>query len=614
MKKTVRRRILADLDTTDHLFHPLVPNAKTVHDRLGLEIARGCTRGCRFCQAGMIYRPVRERSVKQILEMAANGINNSGFEEIALLSLSTGDYSCLNELLPEIMNRYAEKYVSVSMPSMRVGTLSQEVMDQIKRVRKTGFTIAPEAGSERLRQVINKGITAEDLLTTCHDAFSLGWNTIKLYFMIGLPTEEVEDTEAIGKLSAMTLEMGKGTAGRSKQVTISVGTYVPKPHTPFQWERQISIEESREKISRIRKSMPRRGAKLKYNDPESSFLEGVFSRGDRRLSRVIEYCWQKGARFDSWSDHFNLARWQEAAQDCKIDLDQYLRQRSESEILPWHHLESGVSNDFLLEERRKSMEKKYTPDCRYHGCQRCGLCDFTTLQPVVHTPANVTSTAAQISPAEVNDKELHFKYMVNYTRRGDISYLGHLEILQLLFRALRRAGITTHFSKGFNPSPKISFGSALPVGMESDAEYFIMDLPQILNSTRQTTQDLNNALPDGLRIASIELHSGQIPQSVLSTYAIHLQRPILPDEKKAIQLYTGAEHFPVSRMRKKKEKTLDIRKLIDIEEQSDHTLIMRVRSTAGIPGIKVSEALSAILATDDLSEVLLRKISWEALL
>ncbi len=617
----VMRRILKDLDDISHLYRPLVPNAKTIHDRLGLEIARGCTRGCRFCQAGMIYRPVRERSVDSIMEMATKGIDNSGFEELALLSLSTGDYSCIDNLLPQIMDRYAEKYVSVSMPSMRVGTLSQQVMDQIKRVRKTGFTIAPEAGSERMRQVINKGITEEDLLTTCKDAFSLGWNVIKLYFMIGLPTETKEDIEAISILSQRTYDIAKKYGGRSKQVTSSVGTFVPKPHTPFQWERQISLEESKERISLLRKTMPKKGVKLKYHDPETSFLEGVFSRGDRRLSAVIEQAWQDGARFDSWSDHFNLPRWHQAAKQTGCDLEFYLRQRDTKEILPWSHLDSGIDESFLLRELERSKIGKYTPDCRYNACQKCGLCDFSSIKPIVINRKRfdeemmADSTVEKALPLEKTDGETgHFKYMVHYARKGDICYLGHLELLQILFRAIRRAKITTNFSQGFNPSPKISFGPALPVGMASEDEYIIIDLPTPLKSPGDTCKELNMVLPDGLEVSKITAHSGKIPQSTLTTYHIDLKRQLTEAEQQQLATYQKSTTFAVTRTRKGKQKEIDIRQLVEItRDNKSNKLEVLVTATTGVPGVKVREALAAILNLSDkeILQASVCKISWQ---
>ena len=309
---SVRRRVLAKLPDAATAPAPLVPVVKPVHDRLGIEIARGCTRGCRFCQAGIIYRPVRERSIDEILTAAEQGIEASGFEELALLSLSSGDYVCLPELMTRLMDRFADRYVSVSMPSMRVGTLTPEIMNQIKRVRKTGFTVAPEAGTDRMREVINKGISEEDLLITCRNAFGMGWNLIKFYFMIGLPTETWEDIDAIVELAGKARQEA-GPNQKRVQINVSVGTFIPKPHTPFQWERQLTLAEARERIDRLKARLPRRGFKLKWQDPSQSMIEGVFSRGDRRLSRLIETAWQAGVRFDGWSEHYRLENWQEAA-------------------------------------------------------------------------------------------------------------------------------------------------------------------------------------------------------------------------------------------------------------------------------------------------------------
>lgn len=278
------RRVLPELPKAATSTRPLVPVVKPIHDRLGIEIARGCTRGCRFCQAGMIYRPVRERSVDDILKLAEQGIEASGFDEVALLSLSTGDYSCLPEVLIRLMDRFADEYISVSMPSMRVGTLTPEIIEQIKRVRKTGFTVAPEAGTDRMREVINKGITEEDLLATCRDAFGAGWNLIKFYFMIGLPTETEEDVDGIVEL-AKKARAAAGGGGRA-QINVSVATFIPKPHTPFQWHEQLSLEEAKARLQRLKQLLPRKGFKLKWHDAHTSFMEGVFSRGDRRTFRA----------------------------------------------------------------------------------------------------------------------------------------------------------------------------------------------------------------------------------------------------------------------------------------------------------------------------------------
>jgi radical SAM family uncharacterized protein/radical SAM-linked protein len=621
---TVRRRFIKDLSATDHLWRPIVPNAKIVHDRLGIEVARGCTRGCRFCQAGITYRPVRERSPEQIMELAQKGIDNSGFEELALLSLSTGDYSCLEQTLPALMDKFSSRFISVAMPSMRVGTLSPAIMEQVKRVRKTGFTLAPEAGSERLRRVINKGITEEDLLATCNDAFAAGWQSIKLYFMIGLPTETDEDIVAIADLARKILNDRGKSGGRGKrQITISIGTFIPKPHTPFQWARQLTMEESMERIHHLKRILPGKGCNLRYHSPRQSYLEGVFSRGDRRLAVLIEQAWKNGARLDGWDEHFNLDRWQKAADDCHLSLDWYLQSRSTQNPLPWDHLSTGVAPQFLLDELEKSNHETYTPDCRYHACQKCGLCDFKTLQPVVCNrgiqalapplPVNKEKEDEQSGHAQMTG---HFKYIVHYSRLGNICYLGHLEMLQGIFRTLRRAEIKTNFSQGFNPSPKISFGPALAAGTESLAEFFIMDLPAPLPDCSATTAKLNEKLVPGLHITKIAPHSGKVPQSLLTAYTLTLARPITQEEQDRAAHFLASSAFAVSKTRKGKTSEIDIRPLITLLRISEPcTVHLEMITVVALPGIKPLEALTQILGLnqEDALATSILKTGWQTL-
>ncbi len=629
-KDHISRRIVSDLNQIDHLKHPIVPNAKIVHDRLGIEVARGCTRGCRFCQAGITYRPVRERSSEKIMELADSGLANSGFEELALLSLSTGDYSCLAQTLPQLMDRFADNFVSVAMPSMRVGTLTPEIMEQVKRVRKTGFTLAPEAGSERLRRVINKGITENDLLATCTEAFALGWRVIKFYFMIGLPTETEKDIDEIIQLVQKAMAQCLTGPGKGKkQINVSIGTFVPKPHTPFQWEKQLSIEESTANIRRLQSGLPRKGCNLRYHSPQISFLEGVFSRGDRRLARLMELAWQSGARLDGWDEHFNLTRWQNAAELCELDLDDFLRARDIDETLPWQHLQTGVDLRFFKDELDKAKEEIYTPDCRYNACQKCGLCDFKTLFPIVHNRVHNRSGQAAateaVSPPAIdrerdkrdNSAETdHFKYIVHYSRIGDICYLGHLEILQVVFRTLRRASITTNFSQGFNPSPKISFGPALPVGTESHAEFFIMDLPNLIKDTAAITEKLNANLVPGLKITKIELHSGKVPQSISTSYNLTLPGDLTDAEKLRIAEFNNSDSFIVNKTRKGKTKAIEIRPLIKgfLIAAPDMVQLETVSASAE-PGIKPLEALTEILGLDiDRSQqTRIVKTGWHSL-
>lgn len=625
-REHISRRVLPDLNTIDHLKHPIVPNAKIIHDRMAIEVARGCTRGCRFCQAGITYRPVRERSPEKIMELAEEGLSGSGFEELALLSLSTGDYSCLDQTLPQLMDRFAGEFVSVAMPSMRVGTLTPEIMEQVKRVRKTGFTLAPEAGSERLRRVINKGITEEDLIATCSDAFSLGWRLIKFYFMIGLPTETDEDIEEIIRLVKKALATrGSGPAKGKRKINVSIGTFVPKPHTPFQWQRQLSIEESTEHIRRLQKGLPVKGCNLRYHSPKISFLEGVFSRGDRRLARLIEAAWRGGARLDGWDEHFSLSGWEKAAGISQINLDDYLAARDLNEPLPWQHLQTGVDLQFLKDELEKAVTEHYTPDCRYHACQKCGLCDFKTIQPIVckrrsdslQAPETVsTQTAKSREAGSTSGHKGHFKYLVHYSRTGNICFLGHLEILQTVFRGLRRASIATNFSEGFNPSPKISFGPALPVGTESLAEYFIMDLPFPLKDSAAAAERLNDCLPPGLTVSRIELHSGGVPQRLEVSYTLTLPRKISDREKIKVEEFVKSTKLMVDKTRKGKTREIDIRPLVlSLSIPSSDTVEMKMLSASAQPGIKPLEALTKILELESAESLGTRilKTGWQRL-
>jgi len=613
---SVTRRVLPELPPVDLMDHPLVPLVKPIHDRLGVEIARGCTRGCRFCQAGIIYRPVRERSVEEIMKLAEQGIKNSGFDELALLSLSSGDFSCLPVLLLKLMDRFADEYVSVSMPSMRVGTLTPEVINQIKRVRKTGFTVAPEAGTDRLREVINKGITEQDLLATCRDAFEAGWNLIKFYFMIGLPTETMEDVDGIVDLAVRARQEAQG---RRAQINVSVATFVPKPHTPFQWAGQLTLAESKERINRLKKNLPRKGFKLKWHDPYQSLLEGVFSRGDRRLSHLIEAAWRAGARLDGWSEHYRLDRWQRAAEDLGLDLDWYLRARDMDEVLPWDHLSSGVDRNFLVHEYQKSLERSYTPDCRNHSCQKCGLCDFKTIRPLVNKPDDIQTEPQRVTNDRAAGKQEQkpvFSYRVHYSRLGDARFLGHLEILQLVFRALHRAGLPVLFSQGYNPSPRISFSPALPVGVESHIEFFDMDLAEPLSRPADIAAELDQQLPGFISITSITSVRKKTPVTMQISYEIILPDSVDGDSVAAkITEFLAAEQFVIERVRKKKKRELDIRVLVNRLEQDGLRLNMDLVHPHGAAGTNPREVLEKVIGLTAEQALLARiiKISSQEL-
>jgi radical SAM family uncharacterized protein len=378
----VAKRVLADLDRFAPPAEPVVPNVGVVHDRASVEVMRGCVKGCRFCQAGYVYRPLRERNPERVVAHTAELMRRTGYEEVSLLSLSTGDYSGVNPVLKELMDRFAPERVAVSLPSTRVDALSPRILEQIRRVRKTGFTLAPEAGTQRLRDVIQKEYREEELLEAARLFADLGWRTLKLYFMIGLPSETEEDVRGIAELSARVA----AAAGGRLKVTASVSTFSPKPHTPFQWAGQLDLEETRVRQALLRRELGRRGIEFRWHDARLSYLEGVFARGDRRLADVIETAQRLGARFDGWSDRCRPDLWREALAAHGLDPAFYLRRRPLEETLPWEHLDAGLSKRFLLQDLARAVNGVLTPDCSIERCTYCGACDFRAVRNVDYHP------------------------------------------------------------------------------------------------------------------------------------------------------------------------------------------------------------------------------------
>ncbi len=373
--KTVKKRVIEDLDNVYYPDRIIVPFVEIVHDRIMLEVFRGCIRGCRFCQAGMIYRPVREKNPSTLLDCARKLIDNTGYNEISLSSLSTSDYTQLPEFSEKLLDMTESKKVSLSLPSLRLDSFSMDLMNKVNKVRKSSLTFAPEAGTQRMRDVINKGITEDDLMNSARMAFEGGYSSIKLYFMMGLPFETTEDVCGIADLSKKVVReyfsVPKEKRSPGLRVTTSVSSFVPKAFTPFQWARQNTMEELREKQMALKECMDDKRVKYNYHEAPISVLEGVFARGDRRLSKVLEVAHKKGVRFDGWSQFFSMEKWEEAFKECGLDMAFYTRERSFDEVLPWDMIDVGVRKDFLISEANKAKDAVVTPNCR-QKCSACG--------------------------------------------------------------------------------------------------------------------------------------------------------------------------------------------------------------------------------------------------
>ena len=372
----VEKRVISDMNTVNYPTAPIVPFGEIVHDRIMLEVFRGCSRGCRFCHAGMVYRPVRERRPELLKELARQLVDNTGYNEISLVSLSTADYSCLAPMIHDMIEEFKDEKVSVSLPSLRIDSFSVDLAKEVQAVRKSGLTFAPEAGSQRMRDVINKGVTEEDLMNAVGAAFASGWSSVKLYFMIGLPGETDEDVLAIAKLAkAVQYKYQEVTGRRGAKVTVSTSSFVPKPYTPFQWVPQDDIAELRRKQFLLKDALKVKNITFQYHDSVTSVLEAVFARGDRRLGKALYLAWQRGAKFDGWSEHFSYDRWLEALQDAGLNKEFYIgRERGADELFPWEHIQPAVARGFLRREYEKALAEELTHDCRHGVCTGCGVC------------------------------------------------------------------------------------------------------------------------------------------------------------------------------------------------------------------------------------------------
>lgn len=636
----VEKRIVDDLDAQPYPTKLVVPNTKLIHDRIGIEIQRGCTRMCRFCQAGYIERPTRQRSPEKVLEIAEESLNQTGIEEISLLSLSAGDYQTIVPTLKHMNARYADRKISISVPATRTETLTPEMIEQVKQVRKTGFTIAPEAGTPRMRRVINKGNKREDLMQACENAFSAGYDLIKFYYMCGLPFERDEDLVGIADETYEALQKGLEHSKRV-QINVSVSSLVPKPFTPFQWQPQCTTDQIKAKHHLIKTSLKSHRLKFKHHDPRMSFLEGIFARGDRRLGDVLELALKKGCRFDEWSEHFEFDKWLSVFEELGIDTDFYVtRERSKDEVLPWDHLFTQMQKEWLWKEFEKARNEAYVADCSVEKCaQFCGVCDFKQVKnkifvidekPIAAKKGNrdwygrfgnTPDPVPQISETSDLSFDDKFRYRVRYEKTNLAVMHGHLELMSLIKRALMRLRVDIDYSQGFHPQMKLALGYALPLGTESVCEYFDIVVRKPLN-TEEFATGMNEALPRGVHVHEVEQIDLRAPSLYSATqsmdYEIDLPEDFLKQKgpvfmQQLADLGAGKELIYVrSRPSKKgkiRKKELKLSELIQQSELDSNTF--KFRTLCDPEGmLKPTEVLMALsqASPEEVKDLPVRKV------
>ena len=629
----VRARVVADLDAYPPPAN-LVPNIEAVHDRLSIEVMRGCARGCRFCQAGMITRPVRERDVAGVIEAAVAASRDLGWNEVSLLSLSSCDYSGLGPVLAGLRERLAGTHTGLDLPSLRADALDDAAFAAVGAERPTTFTFAPEAGSQRLRDVINKNVTEEDLLTSVRRAFAAGAKKVKLYFMLGLPTETDADLDAAVDLVGRVVRLAP--RGGS-QVTVSFSPFAPKAHTPFQWSGQVSAAEIARRNDRVREGLRRMKVKVSLRDPAVSRLEAALGIGDGRLGEVVARAWSLGARFDGWEESFRSDLWERAFAEAGVDQDAYLGPRDPEAPLPWDGIFAQVDRDFLRREWERAQRAEAVPDCRLEGgCEGCEACTpehdhvfaadvpAAAAAPVAAEPTESDFDPRNADPETPGRERARWTdwrrrapgkcwYRAVYAKTGDARFLGHLDLQRQLQLALRRSGLPVAYSQGFHPHPLLKFGPPLPLGVEGERE--VLDVAFI--SERPGWEDvLNDQLPAGLRFAGSELAGPILPVSIEKgiarlDYAAELPAASRggPDREFVsgrIAAFMAADRWPWLRRRPKGDVEVDARPLICGEDSlaldaaapdgaDGVTLSFSLLRESGLPGLPAQEFLAALL-------------------
>ncbi len=596
----VERAFVPDISRYPFPDESPVAAAEAIFDRTSVEIARGCTEGCRFCQAGMIYRPVRERDPKEVVRTVVSAVEKGGYDEASLTSLSTADYSCVAPLIKEVAKELTPRKVALGVSSLRAYGLSEEILDDLSQVKATGLTFAPEAGTRRMRDVVNKNISEADIFETCRRVFSRDWDRAKLYFMIGLPTEEDEDVRGIAAMARQARQIGDEVSARPVRITVSVSTHVPKPHTPFQWCAQDSMEEIERKQAMLRDRARKDGFRLRTHDQRVSHLEGILARGDIRVGRLVEIAWRKGARFDGWTEHLSFERWTGALTEWEDELgvrrEDFLDEIPVSGRLPWDHIDVGLVDGFLLREHRRALGHRASPPCgkpagllvhhpavrearaddRRLVCYHCGVaCDLDRMRGERIEFLESMGATGEIqlpvhpagSPPEPPPEPVHLvkappgesvRYRARFEKIGPMALRGHGELIRVLPRILRRAGLPIRFTEGFSPHPRISFGPALPLGVPSLAEICEFVLTDKLPADA-VLEALRRADEDGIRFREVtqvpagEPRLAQWLEALRYAVLLPVDAPRAPLEAR-LRAWRSAPEWPMTLIRRVKRK------------------------------------------------------------